>query len=40
MSSTKAQNNSAVSTSAKVENKRPDVKISQKAIENSGNSDI
>ena len=35
MSSTKAQNNSAVSTSAKVENKRPDVKISQKAIENS-----
>lgn len=35
MSSTKAQNSSAVSTSAKVENKRPDVKISQKAIENS-----
>ena len=35
MSSTKAQNSSTVSTSAKVENKRPDVKISQKAIENS-----
>lgn len=35
MSSTKSQNSSAVSTSAKVENKRPDVKISQKAIENS-----
>lgn len=35
MSSTKVQNSSAVSTSAKVENKRPDVKISQKAIENS-----
>ena len=35
MSSPKAQNSSAVSTSAKVENKRPDVKISQKAIENS-----
>lgn len=32
---TKTQNSSAVSTSAKVENKRPDVKISQKAIENS-----
>lgn len=35
MNSTKSQNSSAVSTSAKVENKRPDVKISQKAIENS-----
>lgn len=32
---TKTQNSSAVSTSVKVENKRPDVKISQKAIENS-----
>lgn len=32
---TKTQNSSAVSTSAKVENKRPDVKISQKAIGNS-----
>ena len=35
ISSTKAQNSSAISTSAKVENKRPDVRISQKAIENS-----
>ena len=35
MSSTKAQNSSAISTSAKLENKRPDVRISQKAIENS-----
>lgn len=35
MSSTKAQNSSAISTSAKVENKIPDVRISQKAIENS-----
>lgn len=35
ISSTKSQNSSAISTSAKVENKRPDVKISQKAIENS-----
>lgn len=35
MSSTKAQNSSVISTSAKLENKRPDVRISQKAIENS-----